>query len=76
MSGERFYEGYDFDRWARALAGPAGAPVYWRPGGGFYEDSSTAGLAGKSHEVGGKCRCCRPMSSRSSRRSRTSPITG
>ena len=52
MSGERFYEGYDFDRWARVLAGPAGAPVYWRPGGGFYEDSSTGGLAGKSHEVG------------------------
>jgi hypothetical protein len=52
MSGERFYEGYDFDGWARALAGPAGAPVYWRPGGGFYEDSATGGLAGKSHEVG------------------------
>jgi hypothetical protein len=52
MSGERFYEGYDFDNWARALAGPDEAPVYWRPGGGFYEDSSTAGLAGKSHEIG------------------------
>ena len=52
MSGERFYEGYDFDNWARALAGPDEAPVFWRPGGGFYEDSSTAGLAGKSHEIG------------------------
>jgi len=52
MSGERFYEGYDFDQWAKALAGPANAPVYWRPGGGFYEDTSTAGLAGKSHEIG------------------------
>jgi hypothetical protein len=52
MSGERFYEGYDFDNWARALAGPAGAPVYWRPGGGFYEDTVTSGLAGKSHEIG------------------------
>ncbi len=52
MSGERFYEGYDFDRWARVLAGPSGAPVYWRPGGGFYEDSWTGGLAGKSHEIG------------------------
>jgi len=52
MSGERFYEGYDFDDWARALAGPANSPVYWRPGGGFYEDSSTGGLAGKSHEIG------------------------
>jgi hypothetical protein len=52
MTGERFYEGYDFDHWARVLAGPGGAPVYWRPGGGFYEDTSTGGLAGKSHEVG------------------------
>jgi hypothetical protein len=52
MSGERFFEGYAFERWARALAGPAGAPVTWRPGGGFYEDSWTGGLAGKSHEVG------------------------
>jgi len=52
MTGERFYEGYDFDNWARTLAGESHAPVYWRPGGGFYEDSSTTGLVGKSHEIG------------------------
>ncbi len=52
MSGERFYEGYDFDGWAQVLSGPSRAPVYWRPGGGFYEDSATPGLAGKSHEIG------------------------
>lgn len=52
MTGDRFFEGYDFDRWADALAGPAQAPVYWRPGGGFYEDSSLAGLAGKAHDIG------------------------
>lgn len=52
MTGERFYEGYDFDRWARVLAGPGAAAVFWRPGGGFYEDSWTGGLAGKSHEIG------------------------
>ncbi|MGA2255837.1 MAG: hypothetical protein ABSG53_14420 [Thermoguttaceae bacterium] len=52
MTGDRFYEGYDFDNWAKALAGPANAPVYWRPGGGFYEDSWTAGLVGKSHDIG------------------------
>jgi hypothetical protein len=52
MTGERYYEGYDFDTWARVLAGTQGAPVYWRPGGGFYEDSGTGGLAGKSHEIG------------------------
>lgn len=52
MTGDRFFEGYDFDHWAEALAGTNQAPVYWRPGGGFYEDSSTGGLAGKSHDIG------------------------
>jgi hypothetical protein len=52
MTGDRFYEGYDFDNWAKTLAGPANSPVYWRPGGGFYEDSFTVGLVGKSHDIG------------------------
>jgi hypothetical protein len=52
MTGERFPEGYDFDLWAEALAGPNHTPVYWRPGGGFYEDSSPGGLVGKSHQIG------------------------
>jgi hypothetical protein len=26
--------------------------VYWRPGGGFYEDSSPSGMVGKSHDIG------------------------
>ena len=52
MTGDRFFEGYDFDHWAEALAGPNRAPVYWRPGGGFYEDSSPGGMVGKSHDIG------------------------
>lgn len=52
MSGDRFHEGYDFAGWTAALAGPSGAAVYWRPGGGFYEDSTTSGLIGKSHGIG------------------------
>lgn len=52
MTGDRFYEGYDFDNWAKTLAGPNATPVYWRPGGGFYEDTWTGGLAGKSHDIG------------------------
>jgi hypothetical protein len=52
MTGERFPEGYDFDLWAEALAGPNHTPVYWRPGGGFYEDSSPGGMVGKSHQIG------------------------
>ncbi|MBI4025854.1 MAG: hypothetical protein HY360_12790 [Verrucomicrobia bacterium] len=52
MSGERYYEGYDFDRWAKTLAGPGKAPVLWRPGGSFYQDDCLRDLLGKSHAVG------------------------
>ncbi|MBM3999684.1 MAG: hypothetical protein FJ297_09135 [Planctomycetes bacterium] len=52
MTGDRFFEGYDFDHWAERLAGPDQAPVYWRPGGGFYEDATPAGMVGKSHDIG------------------------
>ncbi len=52
MTGDRFYEGYDFDNWAKILAGPDHTPVCWRPGGGFYEDTVTNQLVGKSHDIG------------------------
>lgn len=52
MTGDRFFEGYDFDTWAGILSGPGRAPVYWRPGGGYYQDINTPELVGKSHDVG------------------------
>jgi hypothetical protein len=52
MTGERFAEGYDFDRWAAILAGANYRQVRWRPGGGFYDDLDMRGLVGKSHEIG------------------------
>jgi hypothetical protein len=52
MTGDRFFEGYDFANWSRVLAGKDNAPVMWRPGGGFYNDNITADLAGKSHDIG------------------------
>jgi hypothetical protein len=52
MTGDRFFEGYDFDNWAKILSGANRVPVMWRPGGGFYEDSNTRELVGKSHDVG------------------------
>jgi hypothetical protein len=52
MTGDRFFEGYDFDNWAKILAGPNHVPVMWRPGGGYYNDVNTNELAGKSHEIG------------------------
>jgi hypothetical protein len=52
MTGDRFFEGYDFAAWARALAGPDGVEVLWRPGGGFYDDDRLKGMAEKSHDAG------------------------
>jgi len=52
MTGDRFYEGYDFLNWAERLAGPDQIPVMWRPGGGYYKDVVTTDLAGKSHDIG------------------------
>ena len=52
MTGERFYEGYAFDMWADTLRGARNAPVIWRPGGGFYDDSKMAAMVDKAHEIG------------------------
>ncbi len=52
MTGDRFFEGYDFDGWAHTLSGSGHAEVRWRPGGGYYTDNNTADLAGKSHDIG------------------------
>lgn len=52
MTGDRFWEGYAFARWARTLAGPNKAPVRWRPGGGFYSDENLTGLLGKANDLG------------------------
>jgi len=52
MTGDRFFEGYDFDNWARILSGPDSSEVMWRPGGGFYTDINTNDLSGKSHDIG------------------------
>lgn len=52
MTGDRFFEGYDFDNWASTLAGKNKVPVLWRPGGGFYQDDTPGLMAGKSHDIG------------------------
>ena len=52
MTGDRFFEGYDFENWAKILSGPNHIPVMWRPGGGYYNDVNTNELVGKSHDVG------------------------
>jgi len=52
MTGDRFFEGYDFDGWANVLSGPNKTEVMWRPGGGFYADRTPIELVLKSHDVG------------------------
>lgn len=52
MTGNRFYEGYDFERWAKTLRGKDDTPVMWRPGGGFYDEKIPSELAGKAHDIG------------------------
>lgn len=54
MTGDRFFEGYAFERWANTLAGPSAtsAAVRWRPGGGFYSDETLPGMVGKAHDIG------------------------
>jgi hypothetical protein len=52
MTGDRFFEGYDFDHWADVLAGPNRIEVLWRPGGGYYTDHPLPEMVAKSHDIG------------------------
>jgi hypothetical protein len=52
MTGERYADGYGFADQAKALAGPAGQEVRWRPGGGFYRDTTLTQLTEKAHQLG------------------------
>ncbi len=52
MTGDRFFEGYDFNKWAKTLSGDVKAEVMWRPGGGYYADQPMNELVAKSHAIG------------------------
>lgn len=52
MTGDRFYDGYDFDNYAKLLSGKNKTNVMWRPGGGFYTDKDMNSFTSKSHAVG------------------------
>jgi hypothetical protein len=52
MTGDRFYEGYDFAGWAKALMGPGRVPARFRPGGAFYSDEVLLELVEKAHMTG------------------------
>lgn len=60
MTGDRFFEGYDFDNWAKILSGPGNSPVMWRPGGGYYLDNTNSELTVKSHAIGRQVAALQP----------------
>lgn len=52
MTGEHYYEGYHYDRYAKAISSQASGPAMWRPGGGFYSDETLNGIIAKSANIG------------------------
>ncbi len=55
MTGERYFEGYDFRLWADALSDGGRYEIMWRPGGGAYTDRPFEGQLEKSCQIGRQC---------------------
>lgn len=54
MTGERFFEGFDFDTWAKAIKGK-NKVARWRPGGGVYDEFTPIAALGKANQMGRQC---------------------
>jgi len=52
MTGERYFEGYQFARYAEALSMGGTHEIMWRPGGGAYEDFSYDSIVEKQEQMG------------------------
>lgn len=52
MTGERYFEGYQFARYADALSMGGTHEIMWRPGGGAYEDMNFEAIVSKMEELG------------------------
>ncbi len=52
MTGERYFEGYQFARYADALSMGGTHKIMWRPGGGAYDDLSFEGIVEKQEQLG------------------------
>ena len=52
MTGERYYEGFNFKAWAKALSKDGKHKIMWRPGGGAYNDLNFDEFIVKSNEIG------------------------
>lgn len=51
MTGERYFEGYDFASFAAALSENGRYELMWRPGGGAYTDRSPDDFIAKAQEI-------------------------
>lgn len=52
MTGERYFEGFDFKLWAEALSQNGKHKIMWRPGGGAYNDINFDEFIIKANEIG------------------------
>ncbi|MBQ6164104.1 MAG: hypothetical protein IJK23_06475 [Clostridia bacterium] len=55
MTGERYFEGYDFRLWADALSEDGQYKIMWRPGGGAYGDRPFDGQLEKAVQISRQC---------------------
>jgi len=54
MMCDLWYEGFDYDNWFQALAGPQDVAVKARPGSGVYTDEVPVEMLAKAHQIGGE----------------------
>ena len=55
MTGERYFEGFEFESWAQALSQNGRYNIMWRPGGGNYNDLDSREAVEKQIQTGRQC---------------------
>lgn len=55
MTGERYFEGFEFESWAASLSQNGKHHIMWRPGGGNYNDLDSCEAVEKQIQTGRQC---------------------